>query len=330
MKAGDAQGGRIRHRSLTRAGVRLHWEVAGPLPGRARAARPGLQPGDEGEPLGGRPLLLLHGFTGRAAVWRPFLGRLARDRLVVAVDLLGHGGSRTVRGHPTPERYRMEEQARDLLAILDRMELERVDVLGYSMGGRVALHVAVHHPERVGGLVLESASPGLNSAQERAERRARDEALAEFLEERGIRAFVECWEALPLFASHERLPDRVRWRQRRLRLLGRPAELAASLRGMGTGVQEPLWDRLAQVQAPTLLIVGELDEKFRNLALHMASRLPRARVVMVPGAGHTVHLEAPEVFTRQVLAFLEEVRAGGPEPVAGTGQGFQASSERRR
>lgn len=335
MSEGAGASPQVRHRHLTRAGVRLHWEVAGPLgpgfPGGAAAWR-GSAGGREGEggPLQGRPLVLLHGFTGRAAVWRPLLPQLARDRQVVAVDLLGHGRSRTVGGRPCPDRYRMEAQVEDLLAILDRMGWDQVDLLGYSMGGRVALHLAVAHPERVGGLVLESASPGLASAQERAERRARDEALAAFLEEAGIRAFVDRWEALPLFATHRQLPARVQQRQRRLRLLGRPAELAASLRGMGTGVQEPLWARLGHVKAPTLLVVGELDTKFRNLAAQMAWRCSDARVVTVPGAGHTVHLERPELFLRQVLAFLNEARGEDPGPGAGTGQGAKAGEERRR
>src|SRR5690606_15918697 len=160
-------------------GVRLHWEVAGPLEGSAPVLGPAGSggAGDQGgKPGGPRPLVLLHGFTGRAAVWRPLLPELARRRRVVAVDLLGQG------------RTRMEAQAEDLLAILDRMGLERVDLLGYSMGGRVALHLALHVPERLGALVLESASPGLASAQERAARVAHDEGLAAFLEAVGIRA----------------------------------------------------------------------------------------------------------------------------------------------
>ncbi|MFO7255288.1 MAG: 2-succinyl-6-hydroxy-2,4-cyclohexadiene-1-carboxylate synthase [Bacillota bacterium] len=329
MSAGGSQTVPLRHRFLTRKGVRLHWEVAGPLEGSAPALGPAGSggAGDQGgKPGGPRPLVLLHGFTGRAAVWRPLLPELARRRRVVAVDLLGHGRSRTVAGRPQPERYRMEAQAEDLLAILDRMGLERVDLLGYSMGGRVALHLALHVPERLGALVLESASPGLASAQERAARVAHDEALAAFLEAAGIRAFVDRWEALPLFATHRRLPRRVWQRQRRLRLLNRPAELAASLRGMGTGAQAPLWDRLARLAVPTRLVVGERDAKFVALARQMAARSPQIQVVTVPGAGHTVHLEQPEAFLQAVLPFLEAHGAEAGGQGAG-GQGDRALAE---
>src|SRR5690606_41686811 len=116
---------------------------------------------------------------------------------------------------------------------------------------------------------------------------------------------VDRWLPLTFFARHRGLPRRVGQRRRRLRLLNRRAELAASLRGMGTGAQTPLWDRLARLAAPTRLVVGERDAKFVALARQMAARSPQIQVVTVPGAGHTVHLEQPEAFLQAVLPFLE-------------------------
>ena len=177
-------------------------------------------------------------------------------------------------------------------------------LLGYSMGGRIALHYAVRHPERVERLVLESASPGLRTEEERVRRRAEDEALAERIVDGGIEAFVQEWQSLPLFASQEHLPDEVRGRVRRGRLSQGPAGLAAALRGLGTGSLPSLWEALQDVRVPTLALVGELDPKFVEIGLSMTATMPSARLVVASGAGHTMHLEAPEAWAAAVLEFL--------------------------
>jgi 2-succinyl-6-hydroxy-2,4-cyclohexadiene-1-carboxylate synthase len=249
----------------------------------------------------GRPLLLLHGFTGGATTWSPHLAQLALGFHTIAPDLIGHGRSDVP---PDPARYRMERCVADLLALLDALGVERADVLGYSMGGRVALHLAAAAPARVGALVLESSSPGIADPAERAARIAADEALADEIERAGLAAFVERWERLPLFASQAVLPEVVLERQRAQRLRNDPRGLANSLRGMGAGRQEPLWDRLAALAAPTLLIAGELDAKYCAITSHMAAALPNARTAIVPNAGHAVHLEQANAFVRNVLEFL--------------------------
>ncbi len=253
----------------------------------------------------GQPLLLLHGFTGNATLWDPFLPLLTRHRRTIAVDLIGHGRSDSPRD---PERYTMERCTEDLRAVLDALEVARTDVLGYSMGGRVALHLAAAAPTRVRALILESASPGLADLAERHARITADEALADALERDGLAAFVDRWERLPLFASQASLPTEVRVRLRAQRLQNNPLGLANSLRGMGTGRQEPLWNRLASLQVPTLLLVGELDQKYRELAHKMAAALPLATVEVVRGAGHAVHLEQPAAFVAAVSAFLQAQR----------------------
>ncbi len=249
----------------------------------------------------GRPLLLLHGFTGSAATWTPLIDSLPPHFRTIAPDLIGHGRSDS----PTAaHRYHMARCVADLLAMLDALEVERVDLLGYSMGGRVALHLAAVAPERAGALVLESSSPGIADAAERAARFAADEALAESIEREGLAAFVERWERLPLFASQASLPEDTRARLHAQRLRNDPLGLANSLRGMGTGCQESLWDRLSSLDVPTLLIAGELDVKYCALASQMATALPNARAVIVPGVGHSVHLEQPQSFAENVLEFL--------------------------
>lgn len=203
-----------------------------------------------------------------------------------------------------PARYRLERVLADLLATLDAEGIQRADWLGYSMGGRIALAAAILHPGRVGRLVLEGASPGLATPEERAARRGNDEALARLLETRGMKGFTRHWLEQPLFATQERLPAKVRRRGLELRLDRAPHALAAVLRGLGTGSQPSFWGRLGEVSAPALLLTGALDGKFRELARRMEERLPRAEHRSVPDAGHAVHLEAPEAWVGAVHDFL--------------------------
>lgn len=249
----------------------------------------------------GPPLLLLHGFTGSSATWARFLDRFARRRRVISPDLIGHGASDAPFD---PLRYRMERCVEDLLAVLTALDAERADVLGYSMGGRVALHLAAAAPARVRSLVLESASSGLADLAERQNRIAADEALAERIERDGVEAFVDYWQRLPLFASQAALPAEVRARLREQRLRNTPIGLAASLRGMGAGQQEPLWQRLGALDMPALLIAGALDRKYCEIAASMSAAMPAAQMTIVPNAGHTVHLEQPQTFEQLVMEFL--------------------------
>ena len=270
-------------------GISLNVEVAGDGPSRAHS---------HGDAERVPSILLLHGFTGSTATWQAHLPALSAHRKVVAVDLIGHGASAAP---ADTTRYSMAQCCYDLLAMLDRLEIEQCAVLGYSMGARVALHLAVSAPRRVSALVLESGSPGIADPAERAARREADEALANRIECDGIEAFVDYWEALPLFASQRALLPDVRLELRRQRLCNNPKGLANSLRGMGTGAQEPLWDRLGHMSVPILLMVGALDAKFREIGGAMASAIPGARLAVVPGAGHAVHLEQPAEFERLIV-----------------------------
>lgn len=249
----------------------------------------------------GPALLLLHGFTGSAETWRPFLPALEARHRVIAPDLIGHGRT------DAPDdlaRYRMDACVADVLALLDRLGISDLAVLGYSMGGRVALHLALAAPARVRALILESTSPGIVDPAERAARVQSDEGLADSIEREGIVAFVARWESQPLFASQHRLPKDVQERLRAERMHQRPRGLANSLRGMGAGAMQPVWDRLGELGMPVLVIAGELDEKYVTIARRMGERLPHAQVETVAAAGHAVHLEQPNRFLDLVIGML--------------------------
>jgi len=251
----------------------------------------------------GPPLMLLHGFTGSCDTWSTFVSSLGRHFQMIAVDLPGHGHSDT----PADlQRFRMERAGRDLLALLDRLGMDRISLLGYSMGGRLALHVALAAPARIRALVLESATPGIPDSADRAARRKADEDLAMVLECEGLEPFVDRWERQSLFASQTRLPAAIRKQLRGQRLGNNPIGLAQSLRGAGAGVQEPLWEQLSAVYQPTLVITGADDAKYRQIGREMAEALPAASFVVIPNAGHAVHLEQPVAFERHVLQFLKE------------------------
>lgn len=250
------------------------------------------------------PLVLLHGFTGSAAAWRDHMTALGDACRTVAIDALGHGRSDAPRD---PLRYAMPHVVADTITILDQLALDRCVLLGYSMGGRMALHIAVAASDRIAGLILESASPGLRTADERTQRIAADERLAEQIERDGIAAFVDRWERLPLWATQRSLPDHVRAAQRAQRLQSDRIGLANSLRGAGTGAQESLWDQLPSIEMPTLLIAGALDHKFTVIAHEMHRQLPRSDLLITPDAGHAVHLESPEQFDQIVREFMTSI-----------------------
>lgn len=255
----------------------------------------------------GEPLALLHGFTGSSANWEEVTAVLAPHFRVITIDLLGHGRTDS----PTnPAHYQMEKVAADVTAVLQRLISPaslRFNLLGYSMGGRLALYIALHYPHLIQSLILESASPGLATDAERTERRRRDEALADKIEREGIRPFVDFWENLPLWDSQQSLSDEVRQILRQQRLQNNPTGLANSLRGMGTGAQPSFWARLDALQMPVLLLAGELDRKFVGIGQQMAAKIPSGQFQIVPGAGHTVHLEETAVFSKSVLNFLHGI-----------------------
>lgn len=253
----------------------------------------------------GAPIVLLHGFTGSAASWRGLLPALhAAGFETIAIDLLGHGQTDSP---ADPRRYSAEAATADLVALLDALTIDRAVWLGYSMGARLALQLAIRYPDRVRALILESGSPGVGGDDERAARVRSDEALAERIERDGIEAFVDYWQSLPLFAAQARLSAEARDGLRRQRLRNNPAGLANSLRGFGQGVQSFLGDRLIELTMPVCLIAGADDDKYRRLAVEMAGVMRNAEAATVAECGHTPHLEQPDEFARIVTRFLERI-----------------------
>jgi 2-succinyl-6-hydroxy-2,4-cyclohexadiene-1-carboxylate synthase len=234
-------------------------------------------------------IVLLHGFTNTGASWDGVIAGLPTSFTAHAPDIRGHGSAS--RARPVTLEA--------VLAEIDALAPPRFTLVGYSQGGRIALHAALAFPERVERLVLIGASPGLADPDERERRRVADEALATWTEDVPIEEFVSRWSQTPVLADQ---PPQVRAAVTADRLRNTPEGLAAALRGLGTGTLPSLWHRLGEVTAPVELIVGERDEKFRATAERMADGLPNARLHVVPGAGHAVHLEAPWAVAALIVA----------------------------
>ncbi len=252
----------------------------------------------------GEPTLLLHGFTGGSSSWRLLVTTNLASFQFIAPSLLGHGKTDVP---DQLERYDIFQAARDLAEILHLKDISKVNVIGYSMGGRLALAFALCYPDRVKRLVLESTSAGLEREDRRVARRADDQRLAEQILLTGVEAFVDDWEQIPLFDSQQKNLTAAQWQVQRAERLSHSAQgLANALLGMGTGVQPYLFGRLSALEIPVLLITGALDQKFQQLATEMARQLPNGRHTQVADCGHAVHLEQPEKFGKIVVAFLQE------------------------
>jgi 2-succinyl-6-hydroxy-2,4-cyclohexadiene-1-carboxylate synthase len=249
----------------------------------------------------GRPLILLHGFAGSSESWSALLPSLTAKFDVICFDLPGHGQSEAP---AAAERNAMERVAGDIIQILDAIGVSVVSLLGYSMGGRLALYIALRYPELVARLILESSSPGLERTVDRQQRAVNDDRLAERIERFGVPAFVADWERNPIFASQRRLPPAVLARQRQQRLASSAAGLAGSLRGMGIGRQPNLWPELSKLKTPTLLMAGEMDKKFAQINRRMADLMPLARLEIVAHSGHNIHLEQPEAYLTYLQHWL--------------------------
>jgi 2-succinyl-6-hydroxy-2,4-cyclohexadiene-1-carboxylate synthase len=234
-----------------------------------------------------RLAVLLHGFTGSPSGFRELTNELAAQGIrVESPALLGHGA----RDDAGVDGFEGEV---DRLAGFVRSLDGPAHLVGYSLGGRIAIGLLVHHPELFAGATLVSAQPGLTTERERIERQAADERWCEILEQQGLVAFVDAWERVPLFATQAGLPKELLEQQRRERLSHDPAGLARSLRTCGLGKMPPYWTALRGVTVPTTLMVGEHDPKFAAINFRMEELLPKANVSRVAGAGHNVLLERP-------------------------------------
>ncbi len=238
--------------------------------------------------------VFLHGFLGSSAEFDPIAARL--DDRALMIDLPGHGETRF------SEPYTMTNTAAAIINLLDQLEIDRAHLVGYSMGGRLALYLALNHPERFPASVIESGSPGLKTEQERSERIKRDRKLANQIET-DFNQFLIDWYNQPLFQSIKAHPNFEQMLKERSH--NNPIELARSLREMGTGMQPSLWEKLKLHHNPLLLIVGECDHKFVALNQEMASLCETAEIAIAPDAGHNVHFEKMEWYGNRINHFFQ-------------------------
>jgi 2-succinyl-6-hydroxy-2,4-cyclohexadiene-1-carboxylate synthase len=247
----------------------------------------------------GVPVTLLHGFTLSGRSWQEVISKLPTRFKWVVPDLRGHGATRIPSGAPCT----MDACTRDLEMLWDHLGIERTHLVGYSMGGRLALHVAARRPERVLSLLTIGAHAGLDE-EAREGRRQGDEALAQRIETEGLEAFVDYWSALPLLAGVERRGPAFTAQLRAERMTNHVHGLAKSLRGMGAGAMEPVWEQLAQLTCPCTFVAGQLDHGYVASARRLASTVVNGRLEVVVRAGHAVHLERPEAFANVLTAHL--------------------------
>ena len=251
----------------------------------------------------GFPFVLFHGFTGDTTTWEPFYDLWSKNRQVVSIDIIGHGKSDSP---ADVKRYDMLSVVEDVKKILEILEITKTDMLGYSMGGRLALSFAIQYPELVRKLILESSSPGLQTEEERTNRRKNDEKLCRFIEENGIEQFVDYWENISLFSTQKMLPKQMQEAIKNQRLQNNSLGLCNSLKGMGTGSQASWWEHLQRFHVETLLLTGLQDEKFCSIAKKMEKLMSNAKWISVEQSGHAIHVEQPEKFGTIVNRFLSK------------------------
>ncbi len=250
-----------------------------------------------------RPVILfLHGFLGDRTDFDTVIPHLQDTFCCLSLDLPGHG--ETVVHSATQDSvdtYAMPQIAAAIAQWLTDLNIPQSYLVGYSMGGRLALYLALHYPQIFPKVVIESASPGLMTAMERQQRMVQDALLAEKLQQDFPR-FLDDWYALPLWRSLRCHPDFADLRQRRSR--HHPARLAQMLQGMGTGQQPSLWEKLPAHRQPLLLVAGAADDKFMAINQRMAALCPMAQCLSVPNAGHNVHWEQPQFFGQALWEFF--------------------------
>ena len=244
------------------------------------------------------PVLFLHGFLGTGEDWLRVAQELEGQYFCVLPDLPGHGKNTDL---PIAAPLSFDVLNQGLLALVDHLRLPQVRLVGYSMGGRAALYFAVHYPERVSSLILESVSPGITNSDERRARAAEDDRRAEAIRAEGVEAFVEHWYTLPLFQSLKTHPRREEMITRRR--ANHPGWVAKVIRDLSPGRQTPVWDQLPRLEMPVLFVAGSLDEKYTRLGEQIIVRVPLARLAIIPDTGHNVHLEKPEIFISLLREF---------------------------
>ncbi len=249
-------------------------------------------------------VFLLHGFTGSSNDWNEIIPNLNKKFSYVAVDLIGHGQSDS----PNElEHYKTPSMIAKLDEIFRHFAKERFILMGYSMGGRAALSYAAQYPDKLAGLILESTSAGIADEKLRQERILHDEQVIEILEKKPLEEFFKFWMNQGLFSTLNSIPEEKLLKAKAAKLLNNKIGLINSLRGFGTGIMPPLYDKLNSIRCKTLLITGELDKKFTQINSEIVKFFPSAKHLVVKNAGHNVHLEKPEEFGSMINRFIDNI-----------------------
>ncbi|WP_271253846.1 2-succinyl-6-hydroxy-2,4-cyclohexadiene-1-carboxylate synthase [Pseudanabaena sp. Chao 1811] len=257
-------------------------------------------------------ILFLHGFMGDRDEFKQAIAFLSKQFYCVAIDLFGHGQTCLIDHNyqdlddiPQPEHYYTIHSSADLVInFLDFLRLDYCFLIGYSMGGRLALYLTIHFPQYFYKVVLESASAGLRTDAERSDRLAKDYQLATKLESGDFRQFLENWYQQPIFNSLRSHPDFQQLLEQRLK--NSPSQLARSLRDLSTGMQPSLWEDLPKIKIPLLLLAGELDPKFVKINQQMEQLTEYSQLEIVPSCGHNIHFENPKLFVEKIQAFFQK------------------------
>lgn len=246
-------------------------------------------------------LIMLHGFISDHTTFHLVEDKIVNNDInIIEIDLPGHGQDKS----RIDDEWSMPFIAQQLLEVIEYYNLNQVFLHGYSMGGRVALSFAIQHPQVLKGLILESASPGIQDNDEKQKRIEVDKNRAQLISEIGVTEFVNEWEQLPLFNTQNHLASEERKRIRKMRLSQNPKGLSKSLIDYGTGSQTSYWAMLDQLQTPVCIIVGSEDEKFVNIGSKMNNCFKNSELHIVKEAGHTIHVEQPTKFDTIIVEFI--------------------------
>jgi len=248
-----------------------------------------------------KSLFLLHGFTGSLEDWRNLSLQFDESYNIYAMDLIGHGKS-DVPADIT--FYSAESQVNQLKNVIDKFKSDKNILLGYSMGGRLALSFAANNPGLLNGLILESASEGINKIQEREKRKTDDDKLAELVLKNPVEEFMTKWMDQELFGTLRRFSNAKIGELKKQKCKTSRTGLANSLRGFSTGVMPYLGNQLKAINFPVLLLSGQLDSKFTKINSHLQNHFPKAKHSVIKNAGHNTHLEEPKTFLQTVNKFL--------------------------
>lgn len=250
------------------------------------------------------PIIFLHGFTGAASDWEFVMRNLDDNYFPIAIDLPGHGETEA---SDNINDYTIDSINNIISSIIEELQISKVILFGYSMGGRAALSYASQYPSKIKALILESSTAGIENTDERDARLIKDTELANKIESIGVEEFIKYWMGLPLFESLKTTPQEEYQNIIRKKLSNDKKGLANSLRGFSTGKMVGLWNKLDGLSFPILLITGSLDKKFELIASKMQKLLPQSEHKVVADSGHNVHLEKPKEFIKLVNNFLEKL-----------------------